>query len=328
MRGFTPTPKNSVYKDENVWQKNAKRKPESHKRKPEVWGFTLVELLLYVALFAVVAGLLVGITTVATRIESREVSSIEVGAQLSFVMHTIERLVRESSAAMVNSDANTSNDTAPYGESYPYLVLRTKDSTGNPSDRDPIVIWKDPATGAIKLQQGTGANESTNDLTTARVQNSLNALSFVKYANYPGGDVVQITLTLNANTENPQSAFGRTLRSAVGRVSAATFDSNLTPGSDNFYDFGAAAQRWQDAFFGGNVTVGGTLGVGTTNPNAKLEVTGGYFQFSQTSSGAPPSADCNSNSQRGRLTLDITNNRLYVCAGASRGWDRLNLIDQ
>ena len=38
---FTPTPKSSVWKDENEWQKNAKRKSESHRGESVVWGFTV-----------------------------------------------------------------------------------------------------------------------------------------------------------------------------------------------------------------------------------------------------------------------------------------------
>ncbi len=47
----------------------------------------------------------------------------------------------------------------------------------------------------------------------------------------------------------------------------------------------------------------------------------GYFLFTKTTSGPPPTTDCISNFQRGRMTIDIINNRLYICNGASRGWD-------
>ena len=35
----------------------------------------------------------------------------------------------------------------------------------------------------------------------------------------------------------------------------------------------------------------------------------------------PPSGDCDADDERGLLFLDHTNHRLYVCNGASRGWD-------
>lgn len=51
----------------------------------------------------------------------------------------------------------------------------------------------------------------------------------------------------------------------------------------------------------------------------------GYFQFAKTSAGAPPAADCDNNAERGRLSISTTNNRLYICNGASRGWDYVGL---
>lgn len=52
----------------------------------------------------------------------------------------------------------------------------------------------------------------------------------------------------------------------------------------------------------------------------------GFLQFEKTQNGAPVATDCDSDTERGRLILDISvNNRLYVCNGAARGWDYLIL---
>src|SRR3989344_6285263 len=99
-----------------------------NEKKLSVNGFTLLELLLYTALFAVIAGSFVAITTIVTRVETREVSSLEVSNQMTFVMQTVQRLVSESSAIIVNADGSADNDSAPLGNAYPYLVLRMKDS--------------------------------------------------------------------------------------------------------------------------------------------------------------------------------------------------------
>jgi hypothetical protein len=53
----------------------------------------------------------------------------------------------------------------------------------------------------------------------------------------------------------------------------------------------------------------------------------GYLQFKKTSAGAPTSSDCDSNDERGRLSIDTSNNRLYICNGASRAWDYITLTD-
>uniref|UniRef100_A0A7C4M2Q7 LamG domain-containing protein n=1 Tax=candidate division CPR3 bacterium TaxID=2268181 RepID=A0A7C4M2Q7_UNCC3 len=72
----------------------------------------------------------------------------------------------------------------------------------------------------------------------------------------------------------------------------------------------------------------GYVGIGTTDPQSTLHVPDGkYAQFEDNNAGAPPSADCDSNTERGRISIDTTNNRLYICNGATRGWDYIGLTD-
>ena len=229
-------------------------------------GFSLVELLLYVAIMGVVVGLFAGILNVATRVQVRESAATEVSSQLNFITQTIQRLVRESSAVMVNCSTNPpvnaildndktddtsecpgiADQTSLIGNPQPVLRLRMKDSAGNPTDRDPIVIWKDAA-GRIKMRQGTGVGLVESDLTTDKVQNPSNELTFAKYANYPGHDVIQINLTLNYNSTNPQSQIVKKVETAVGRVSAATFDSALLPGTGTL-GIGSLTSAWENLF--------------------------------------------------------------------------------
>ena len=54
---------------------------------------------------------------------------------------------------------------------------------------------------------------------------------------------------------------------------------------------------------------------------------GEYLQFKNSATGAPPAVDCDDDSERGRMSIDTTNNRLYICNGAVRGWDYVSLID-
>jgi len=57
MKGFTPTPESPICKDGDEWSKNEKRKPESHGCKPVVWGFTLIETMVVIAITAILAAL-------------------------------------------------------------------------------------------------------------------------------------------------------------------------------------------------------------------------------------------------------------------------------
>lgn len=52
-----------------------------------------------------------------------------------------------------------------------------------------------------------------------------------------------------------------------------------------------------------------------------------YLQIEDESAGAPAPGDCDSDGERGRLSVDTTNHRLYVCMGAARGWDYTTLTD-
>ena len=76
------------------------------------------------------------------------------------------------------------------------------------------------------------------------------------------------------------------------------------------------------------ITSGGNVGIGETNPQSPLHVPDGkYVQFEDNNSGAPPAADCDNDAERGRISLDTSNNRIYVCMGATRGWDYAALTD-
>jgi hypothetical protein len=76
------------------------------------------------------------------------------------------------------------------------------------------------------------------------------------------------------------------------------------------------------------VTNDGNVGIGTENPQSNLQVEGnpGYLQI-DSYNGTPLASDCDSNDERGRMILDFANNRLYVCNGAVRGWDYLELTN-
>src|SRR3989344_109517 len=85
-------------------------------------AFTLIEILIYTGIFAIVGGMLTGILINATRVEQRESASAEVTSQLNFVMQTIQRLIRESSN--IEIEAGTATTT---------LKLRMADATKDPT---------------------------------------------------------------------------------------------------------------------------------------------------------------------------------------------------
>src|SRR3972149_1692347 len=228
-------------------------------------AFSLIELLIYVSIFAVVAGLMTSILITILKVSQKESASIETSEQLSFVMQTVSRLIRESSNIEIASAGSS-----PFS---PALKLRMKNSA-----KDPTCLYLENET--IKLAEGPDAYPNEQDCTpTASNLTSdkviADKLEFSKITNYPGHDVVSIDIQLTYNSSNPQSQTTRNLKSAIARVSAATFDDNLIPGSDAQYNLGfTSGARWKDANFSGDLLVGGNVGIGTTAPDDLLTVRG------------------------------------------------------
>ncbi len=204
------------------------------------FGFSLIEVLLYTAIFAISALFLLAILATVTRVQTRQLSSDEVNQQVSFVGGMIRRLVQESSLIDL-----------PLGIPTSTLVLRTSLSTS-----DPTRIYAEG--NILYLNQGL----STSPLTDSNVK--VDSFSVTKYENPGGISLVQVDLTLSYNSINPQSQFTKIWKSAISRISAATFDSSLNPNADNNLDLGGLGLEWRDGYFGGNLNISGRVGLGTS----------------------------------------------------------------
>lgn len=213
-------------------------------------GFTLVELIIYIGIFSIVSVFLTGTLITTVSIQNREGASNEVSGQLNLVLQTVQRLVRESSliedvfegtAPVYDLDGVLQN---PCVSSYCGVQLRMEDSA-----LDPTIVSSD-STG-VYVRQGSGDLES---LTNSKV--TVDSLVFVKNEIPNATATLSIEATLSYNTADPQFASTRSLKSAIGRVNAAVFDSDLTPNADGQFDIGGT-NSWGNAFFDGNVTAGG-----------------------------------------------------------------------
>ena len=232
-------------------------------------GFTLIELIIYMAIFSVSAVFLVSILTSVTRTQVRQASGNEVNQQLSFVSNTIQRLVR--SASIIENDAGVASTT---------LVLRMASST-----LDPTYIYVDASSTAIYFQEATSTPvRLTDDKVT------VGNFSVTKQEPSGGLAVVHVDLTLEYQSSAETAKATRSWKGAIARISAATFDSGILPNASGNLDIGSASLLWRDAYFSGDVAIGtsGQLGVGG-NPSAlsttKILATNGDIGFSTSTYG-------------------------------------------
>jgi len=195
-------------------------------------GFTLIEVLLYTAIFAIVGGLTTGILLTVTQVQQRESASAEVTGQLNFVMQRLRQIVSESSNIEIPTSTTPST----------LLKLRMQATSTDPT-------FISLSGNAIQLKEGSSA---TTTLTSDRV--IVDTLNFKKFTQYPGHDTLSLDIQMTYNSQNPKSRVQRTLSSAIARVSAATFDSNLLPGATS-YTIGQSGSTWQNVFVGdGSIT--------------------------------------------------------------------------
>jgi prepilin-type N-terminal cleavage/methylation domain-containing protein len=241
-------------------------------------GFTLIELIIYVGIFSIAAGLLIGVLTTFTKVQVRESATTAVSQEAQFVIQTIQRLVTDASLIELQKDTSSS-----------ILKLRMPTASLDPtciqfSNGTVYLMQGNPTLDPAQRQNCLATSTSqAKTLTTSKVV--VNSLTFKKFENPPATDTVKIDLTISYNSTNPQeSAISRTLQTAIAKVSAATFDSDIVPSADNTYDVGLGANRWKNGLFSTSLLVGytsvtggvaafnGNVGIGTSTPAGTLHV--------------------------------------------------------
>ncbi len=257
-------------------------------------GFTIIELLVFAAIFAIVMIAFITILVSITRVQVRQTAAAEVNQQSEFLLQQIQYYVERSSLIELAQDTATTT-----------LKLRMASAA-----EDPTLMYV--SSSVVYLQRATGTAQA---LTSNKV--NVTSLTFTNRSNAPGHDSVSVSFVVAYNGGLGQR-FSEALNTSIARVNAATFDSNLVPSSTATYKLGVSGQIWNSIndliyFSGSNVGVG----VGVSSPGQTLEVNGGVRL---NTSNAKPA--CNS-SQRGTFwVFEAASNAtdtVQVCArdGAS-----------
>jgi prepilin-type N-terminal cleavage/methylation domain-containing protein len=225
-------------------------------------GFTLVELLIYIGIFAILAVAFSSILVTFSRVTITQSSKNEVSSQLSFVTQKIQRMISNASHVVAtNSIEDTDLGKAwdevdnNLGVAQKYLVLKLQeDENSSNSETTPTIIYLDG--GVIKVRKGRGGeigHSTTSELTTDKVV--VDKLEFTKFVDYPGRDLIEIDLALSYNSEQEQEQVSRKLILGTSKAYAAIFDTTLLPGANNNVDVGSSGYKWKDAFFSGTLKV-------------------------------------------------------------------------
>lgn len=203
-------------------------------------GFSLVELLVYIAIFAVSAVFLVSILMVVTRVQLRQAASHEVEQQISFAGDTVRRLIQKSSLIDIDPGIATTTLRIRAASSSADTILVYASATR-------IYLEERPISGSIRI------TPLTDDIV------EVDSFYVTKYENPGGFAVVQIDIAMSSAGTNPLSQVSRTLQTAVTRISAATFDSDLNPNTGDSLNLGAVGTKWNNAYFSGTVQVGDNI---------------------------------------------------------------------
>ncbi|HQQ38670.1 MAG TPA: prepilin-type N-terminal cleavage/methylation domain-containing protein, partial [bacterium] len=208
-------------------------------------AFTLIEILIYTAIFSVVAAGIIGVAWNVTRIHTSQIAENEVDENLRYVMDLINSKVRDAS---IIQDATGTT-----------LILQMPDST-----KSPVIFSLN--NGTIFMQEGTADPVA---ITSDKVV--VTALEFQRVSMPRAKDGIRINLTIAYKEPTGSTGAEREYLTTVSRVHAIVFDSDILPRDSNLYNVGLDVARWKSGYFSDNINVGGNItAVGTVTGSAGL----------------------------------------------------------
>jgi prepilin-type N-terminal cleavage/methylation domain-containing protein len=263
-------------------------------------GFTLVEMLVAVAIFSIIIIAFVSILVEVTQVQVQSSSSVAVNQESQFLLQKLQYYIGTASVVNIATSTPTSN-----------LQFYMASSSADPTS---ITL----SGGTVYLQQPIGS--SSQALTSNKV--SVSNLSFVRNANPPGHDVVSVSFTMAYNSPGALQAFSRLFQTSIVHVSAATFDTGVYASTNN-EPLGTGSAAWSP-INGVIYYSGGNVGINQASPQEQLEVNGGIRLTPQGSQ-----STCNS-TYRGTLWFvspgGSTKDALYLCAANASGtvvWEQV-----
>jgi len=268
-------------------------------------AFTLIEMLIAISIFAIIAIAFIGILVVVTQVQVQSSSSAVVTQESQFLQQKLQYYIQTASLVDISTSTPTST-----------LKLEMASDSA-----DPTVISLTGNTVYLQQHGGTPQPLTSNKVTVSN-------LSFTRQSNPPGLDAVNIAYTMQYNVSNVKQQFSQFFQTSIAQVSAATFDTGLYA-STNPEPLGNSTNEWSPIngavwFSGTNVAIGPSL----TTPSQQLEVDGG-LRLNPTNVSEPT---CNSSTPNIRGTLWFVNggasaDHVDVCAqsggAGTLGWQHI-----
>ena len=229
-------------------------------------GFTLIELIIFSAIFSLVSIIFVAMLVSITTVQLRQTASSEVNRQSQFVLQTIQRYIENSSFIETTSTPSQS------------LLLRMPTGSNGTSSQVEIYWETSTLASAIYLRLGTSTPEA---ITSPKVV--VDELTFQKFSRPNAHDSVSFVMALSYHASSTGKKFFQRLVSTASRVSAATFDTSIIPAAQTpDLTLGKDGSEWasiNDLLFfpDGSSDIyftGGNFGIGTNAPTKKLHVIG------------------------------------------------------
>jgi hypothetical protein len=197
-------------------------------------GFSLAELVVYLGILGVTMTVFTGVLDTVTKTQVRESTQNEISGQLNFAVQTMQRIIKSSS--IIEGTPGAASST---------ISLQMPQAAKSPTK---IYLQNNQ----IYVQEGSSTPQT---ITTDKI--SVDSLEFRKFAQPGAKDVVQIDIAMSQFQPTTGKTVSRSLRSAISRADAVTFDSDLLPPTDATFNVGAwPSLRWKDGAFSGTVRAG------------------------------------------------------------------------
>lgn len=222
-------------------------------------AFTLIELIIYAAIFTVIALVFLNSLIFFVNMQAKQSAQAEVASQSQFLLQTVQRYVEQSS--YIDMPTSTATGT---------LTLRMSSSS---TDKIQIYASGNVAYMTTWATNGTSyTSSSTTPLTSSKV--NVSSFSFTRIQNGGGGhDSVNVSFNVAYNASSSAWQFANSLKLAVARVNAATFDSGVYPSVGGGSSLGSTAYPWSPInnvlYFANN-----NVGVNVSPSSHDLEVNG------------------------------------------------------